>query len=138
MRAFSITTVLILLLAFTAFAADPTPAPAPAMPKLSATMKADIETMQERVSSPDRPDYKVATPKAIGAATRVFSGLPLTGMTMEQVVLLLGKPSDYFPATSSAPGRMTYTFDNGPAGRQFVLALDPQGKITGIKAQHYD
>jgi hypothetical protein len=80
----------------------------------------------------------VASAKAITAANRVFSGLPLVGLTREQVILLLGKPSDFFAATTTKPGRMTYTFDSGPAGRQFLLAVDAQGKVTAVSSQHYD
>jgi hypothetical protein len=123
-------TALSLALGLTVLAVDP--------PKLTDSMKADIKLMQERVPSPEREGATVAPLKAVAAANRVFSTLPLVGLTKDQVVSLIGEPRETTAPTATTPGKMLYVFDTGPAGRQFMVALDSKGVVTGVTSQHYD
>jgi hypothetical protein len=93
-------------------------------PKLTEAMRADLRLMRERV-----PHGTGAYPSgnAIDAAQRVFAALPLVGMTRQDVIGMLGDPT-----ASPTPAQMSYRFDGGYGGWEYLLTLDTQNRVTKV------
>jgi hypothetical protein len=108
-------------------------------PKLTEGLRADIKLMRERVSNPSGSDASHSSGRAIEAAQRVFAALPLTGMTRQEVVDLLGEPSESIaPAGSPPRGQLSYRFDNGFGGYVYILALDGNSRVTKVTREGID
>ena len=104
----------------------------------------DVELMWETmpvqgITGSDAPNQKSSTPRAVAAAQRVFTAMPLAGLTRAEVVAKLGDPrtsSDsiynfpFYPP--QAGGSMVYRFDTGAGGWQFELVFDSAGKVSRV------
>jgi hypothetical protein len=84
------------------------------------------------------PNQQGSSERAVKAAGRVFSTLPLVGMTRQQVLETLGDPktssdSIYnFPFYPPTPGALVYRFDTGSGGWQFDLVLNDHDVVTKV------
>ena len=96
-RALSITAVLVVTLLVAGWIAWIRVAP----PKLTGSMRADIQQMRERVDIPGGTGPFYASERAIAAAQHVFSALPLVGMTRQELVAVLGEPSESIAPSGS-------------------------------------
>ncbi len=124
------TTVFCLLLCIATLAAEP--------PKLTDAIRADIQLMHERVSVPGGTGAVYASATACAAASRVFAAIPFAGLTRQEVVVLLGQPSETVVPSASALGRLVYRFDNGDGGMEYVLTLDDHCRITKLTKNSYE
>ena len=125
------TTAFSFLLCIAALAAEPL--------KLTDAIRSDIQLMRERVSLPGGSGPVYASARAIAAAHRVFAAVPLVAMSQQEVVALLGEPSEtVLPSASSAAGRLVYRFDYGEGGWEYVLTLDTHSRVTKLRKQSYE
>ena len=102
-------------------------------PKLTESMRADLRLMRERVDIPGGTGPFYASERAIAAARRAFAALQLIGMTRQEVVAVLGEPSESMaPSGSPARGRLSYRFDDGYGGWEYLLMLDECNRVTKV------
>ncbi|MEO6846571.1 MAG: hypothetical protein ABI443_04190 [Chthoniobacterales bacterium] len=110
---------------------------AKAIPLTSATA-GDIKQMWETVPMASDPTKKVSSAPAVAAAHRVFMAIPLTGMSREDVISLLGDPVTSSDSNFNVPfyrppkKGMVYRFDTGTGGWQFDLILDKKNHVTNV------
>ena len=108
-------------------------------PKVTDAIRADIQLMRERVSLPGGTGAVYASERAIAAAQRVFATLPLIGMTRQEIIAVLGEPSKSMaPSDSPGRGQLTYRFDNGYGGWEYVLTLDVHPRVTKVTRNGID
>lgn len=108
-------------------------------PKLTEAIRADIRLMQERISLPGGTGAVYATDRGVAAARRVFAALPIVGMARQEVVAVLGTPSESVtPSGSPAKGRLVYRLDRGYDGVDFILTLDEHSRVTKVTSEGYD
>lgn len=107
---------------------------------LARDLKLMWETERQPVSSDSgvTPETRVATDRAINAASRVFNTIKLAGRTRAEVVALVGEQNSVAdvdtPLAESKPDRvMVYRFDRGAYGWQFTLEFGPDGKVTEVQ-----
>lgn len=125
------TAVFSFILCLAALAAEP--------PKFTDAIRADIQLMRERVSVPGGTGAVYASERAIAAAQRVFATLPLTGLTRQDVIAVLGEPHESIvPSGSPSRGQLTYRFDGGYGGWEYLLTLDEHGRITKVTRNGID
>ena len=95
--------------------------------------------MQKRVSLPGGTGAVYATDQGVVAARRIFAALPFVGMARQEVVAVLGQPSESIaPSGSPAKGRLVYRLDRGFDGVDFILTLDEQSRVTKVTSEGYD
>lgn len=85
-----------------------------------------------------RPVINASSAEAVAAAQRVFAVFPEPGTPGERVLAVLGDPeriSDYNPPASEQPaGTLTYRFDTGWGGVQYVIQFQ-DGRVTQVQEQ---
>jgi hypothetical protein len=85
------------------------------------------------------PPLNASSGEAMQAAHRLFSRLTFVGLTRENVLAILGDPetiSDYGVAASTPDSSLTYCFDSGLGGTDYVIAFRHGIAIT-VKMKHF-
>ena len=127
-------TLFLLFIALTELLAESSPL------KISRESRSDIKLMWETIPMSD-PHQRASSRRATEAARRVFLTVPIVGLTLPEVIQLLGDPktasrSVYnFPFYPIPKNSIAYRFDTGMGGWQFNLLHDRNGRVTKVIPQ---
>jgi hypothetical protein len=108
------------------------------VPKFSNSIRADIKLMWQTVPMSGERGKRASSERAIEAAHRVFTTVPLVGLSRQEIIQLLGDPrkssdSIYnFPFYPAARSQLVYRFDTGSGGWQFNFTFDRRDCVSKV------